>query len=93
MLPVPGGGDSVVDGVRETDEGRGPFVPGAAEGKVPVQGVWGGDGSWVAGGAHAGPKLEDSEGDTELGIHTPWQGTADVPDGLPGRRRTAELPV
>ena len=29
------------------------FVPGEAMGSDSVQGVWGGDGSWVAGGTHA----------------------------------------
>ena len=36
MTPMPGGGDPVVGGVRETDDGRGPFLPGATEGTGAV---------------------------------------------------------
>ena len=89
---MPGGGDTVGGNVRETDDGRSPFVLGAAEGKGPVQGVGGVDGAWVSGGAHAGSSWEGSIGDKELGSHIPWQGTAEVLDGLPDRGRTAELP-
>ena len=52
MPPVSGSGGSFKGGVHDMDDGRGPFVPGAEEGKVPVQGVRGGDGDWFAGGAH-----------------------------------------
>ena len=56
-----------------------------------MQGVRGGDGSWVADRTHADAAWDDSGGILELGIHGPWRGTVDVQDGLPGRGRTVEL--
>ena len=66
---MPGGGDIVVGGVRETDDGRGPFVLGAAEGKGPVKGELEGDGASVAGGAHADTAWEGRGGETEFVSH------------------------
>ena len=71
LPPVPGSGNKVGGGVRETDDERGLFVPGAAEETGPVQGVWGGDGAWFAGGAHAYAAWESSGVDTELGSCRP----------------------
>ena len=56
-----------------------------------MQGVRGGEGAWVAGGAHEDVTWEGDGGETELGSHTPCRGTADVPDGIPDRGRTAEM--
>ena len=64
---------------------------GSAESAGPVQGLWGGDGAWVAGGTHADAYLEGSRGGTDLGIQGPWRVTADVQNGFPDHRGTAEL--
>ena len=88
---MPGNKESVRSGVWKTDFGRGPFIPGATEGKVTVQGEQVGDGAWVAGGAHAYETWEGGGGEIKLAIRPPWRGTADIPDGLPDLRRTAEL--
>ena len=93
LPPVTGGGESVGGGVRDTDEGRGPVVQVAAEGKGSVQGARGGYGDGVSDGSHEDATWEGGGGETELVSHGPWRGTADIPDGLPDRRRTAELPV
>ena len=53
LTPVPGGGNSVVDGVQETDVGSGAFLPGEAVGLGIVHILRVGDGAWVAGGPHA----------------------------------------
>ena len=90
---MPGSRDSFRVGVRETDDGRELFVPGVAEGKDSVQGVREGDGAWVASGAHEDATWEGGGGKTDLGSHPLRRGTADVPDGLPERGRTMELPV
>ena len=65
-------GDTVGGGVREKDYGRGTFVPGAAEGTGPVQGVLVGNGDWVSGKTHADTAWEGSVGEMELGSHRPW---------------------
>ena len=57
-----------------------------------MQRVWGGDGDWVAGGAHVDATWEGGGGETELFSRTPWRGTANIPDGLPDHRRITELP-
>ena len=41
LLSVPGGGDTVGGGVRETDDGSGAFVPGAVAGSDSVHRVQG----------------------------------------------------
>ena len=41
MPPVPGRGDTVIDGVREKGDGSRNFVPGEADESDPLQGVWG----------------------------------------------------
>ena len=57
-----GGGETVGGGVREMYDGRGSFILGAAEGTIPVQGVWVGYGAWVADGAHVDASWEGIEG-------------------------------
>ena len=65
------GGGTVGGGVWETDDGRGPFIPGAAEGTSTVQVVQGRDGAWFNGGTHADSAWEGSEVDTDLGKNVP----------------------
>ena len=89
---MPGGGDTVGGGVWETDDRIGTFVPGEAEGAGTLQGVRGGDVTSVDGRAHADSEREGSGGGTELGCHGPCRGTMDVPDGIPDRGVTMELP-
>ena len=48
---MPGGRYPFGGGVRAMDDRRGAFLPGATEGTGPVQGVWGGDGDGIFGGA------------------------------------------
>ena len=72
MPPVPGSGDSFKGGVQDMDDGRGPFVPGAEEGKVPVQVVRGRYGDWFAGGAHGEKTSGGGIWETELGKHAHW---------------------
>ena len=83
--------DAVGGGVWETDDGRGTFVPGEAEGSDLVQGVWGGDGAWAAGGTHGNTAWEVSGGETALGSHGPRQGTADLQNRITDRRGTVEM--
>ena len=47
MPPMTGGGEPDGGDIRETDEGRGTFLPRAAEGKGSVQGGQGGGGGWI----------------------------------------------
>ena len=89
---MPGGRDLVGGGVRERDDGRWPFLPGSVEGKGAVQGVRGGYVAWVNVGAHMDTTWAGRGWNMKLGSHTPCQETADVPDGIPDRRRNAELP-
>ena len=49
-------------------------------------------GDWVDDGAHDDAIWAGGGGETELDSHASWRGTLDVPDGLPDRGRTAELP-
>ena len=88
---MPGGVDAVGGGVWEKDDRREALVPGEAEGSDPVQGVWGGDVAWVAGGKYSDAAWGGSGGEMDLGSHGPWKGTADILDGLTGRRGTAKL--
>ena len=83
---------SVVGGVQETGDWRGTFAPGEAEVKGPVQGLRGGDGVFVSLVEHVDATLEGGGWKMELGSHAPWQGTADIPDGLPDPGKTVELP-
>ena len=50
-MPMPGGGYPVRGGVRTTDDRRGTLLLGAIEGTGIVQGLRGGDGSGIFGGA------------------------------------------
>ena len=51
LTPIIGGRDPVVGGVQATHDGRGTLLPGASEGTGGVEGVQGGDGGWIIGGA------------------------------------------
>ena len=57
-----------------------------------VQGVRVVDGNRVAGRAHGDATWEGGRGETELVSYAPWQGTEDILDGPPNRRKTVELP-
>ena len=54
--------------------------------------MWGGDGAWFVGGAREDATWEGGGGETELGFHAPWRGTANVLDRLPDRGMTVEFP-
>ena len=66
LPPMPGGGDPVGGGVRAMDDGRGTFLPGAAEGTGAMLGVRGGDGDWVDGGAYEDTTWTSDRGYLEL---------------------------
>ena len=51
LPPMPGVRDPVRGGVRAMDDRRGTLLPGAAERTSAVQGVQGGDGDGIIGGA------------------------------------------
>ena len=89
---MPSGGDSVGGGVQVTDYGRGTFLPGAVEGTGAVQVVQGGDGRWVDGRAHEDTTWASSRGEMELDNLYHGGRTVDVPHGLPGQGRPADLP-
>ena len=89
---MPGGRDPVGGGVQATDDGRGTFLPGAAEGTGAVKGVQGGDGSWIDGRAHEDTKWASNRGYMELEKLNHGGRTADVPHVLPVQGRPMELP-
>ena len=91
MPPMTSGGDPVGGGVRATDDGRGTFLPGATEGTGEVQGVRGGDGGWIDGRAHEDTTWVSSRGEMDLDNLGHGGRTADVPHGLPGQGKPAEL--
>ena len=82
MLPIPGVGDPVRGSVRGTDDGRGNFLPGAAEETGAVQEVWGGDGGWIYGRTHEDTTWATGRGDMELYNLGNGVRTADIPHGL-----------
>ena len=88
-----GGGEPVGDGVRATDDKRRIFLPGAVNGAGAVQGVWGGDGGWIYGRAHEDTTLASRRGTMELDNLSHRGRTVDVPHGIPGQGRPAEMPV
>ena len=88
---MPGGRDPVGGGVRATDDGRGTFLPGAAEGTGAVQGVQGGDGRLINGRAHADTTWASNRGDMELDNLDHGGRTVDILNGLPGQGRPVAL--
>ena len=89
---MPGGGDPVGGGVRATNDWRGTFLPGAAEGTGALQGVRGGDVGWINGRAHEDTTWAIGIGDMDLDNLVHGGRTADVPNGLTGQGRPTELP-
>ena len=71
----PGGRGAIGGGIREKNDRSGDFVRGEAAGSDSVQGVWGGYGSWVAGGTHAKISWEGIRGKKELVSHVPRRRT------------------
>ena len=63
---MPGGGEPVRGGVCMMDYGRGTLLPGLSEGAGSVQGVRGGDGGWIIGGANDSTTWESGRGEMEL---------------------------
>ena len=61
-----GGGDPVGGGVHATDDRRGTRLPGASEGTGSVQGVQGGDGGGIIGGAQYDTAWASDRGDMDL---------------------------
>ena len=68
---MPGGGNVVKGGVRETDDGSGDFLLRNAAGSSSVHRVWGRDGARVAGRPHADAAWEGSRWETALGNYGP----------------------
>ena len=66
MLNMPVGRDPVGGGVRATDVGGGTHLPGATEGAVPVQEVWGGYGDEIFDGAQSDTASASDRGETEM---------------------------
>ena len=89
---MPGGGDPVRGGVRVTDDGRGTFLLGVAEGTGAVQGVRVGDGGWIYGRANEDTTWVIDRGYMELENLDHSGRTADTLHGLPGQGRPAEPP-
>ena len=89
---MPGDGDLVGGGVLSTDDRRGTFLQGAAKGEGAVQGVWVVVGVWIDGGDHEDTTWASGRGEMELDNLGHGGRTADIPHGLPGQGRPAELP-
>ena len=87
LLPT----EPVRGGVRATDDGRGTFLPGVAEGTGAVQGVQVGDGGWSNIRAHEDIKWSSGRGEMELENLVHRGRTTDVPHGLPGQGKPVEL--
>ena len=87
-----GSRDPFGGGVQAPDEGRGTLQLGAAEGTGAVQGLWGEDGGWIDGRTHDNTLWASGRGEMELDNLGHGGRTADVPHGLPGQGRPAELP-
>ena len=75
------------------DDGRRTFLPGATEGTNAVQGAQRGYGGCIYVRAHEDTTWESVIGEMELDNLRHGGRTADVPHGLPGQGRPAELPV
>ena len=80
---MPGGGYPVGGGVQLTDYGRGTLLPGAAEGAGAVQGVQGGDGDGVIGGAQDDTAWASFRGEIELENLNHRGRAVDAPHALP----------
>ena len=63
---MPGGGDPVGGGVRETYDRRGTLLQGASEGTGAVQGVRGGDGRGIIGRSQDDAAWASGRGEMEL---------------------------
>ena len=92
LTPIIGGRDPVVGGVQATHDSRGTLLPGASEGSGAVKGIQGGDGGWIIGGSQDDTAWASSRGEMNLEKLGHWGISADVPHGLPGQGRLAELP-
>ena len=73
--------------MQETDNGGGPNLHGATEGTGPVQGVRGGDGGGIFGGAQDDTAWKSGRGKTDLGNLDHRGRAAGVSNGLPGKGR------
>ena len=87
-----GGGDPVEGGVRATDNGRGALLLEAIEGMGTVQGVRGGYGGGIFGGAQDDTAWASGRGDMYLENLGHGGRAVDVLHGLPVQGRPAELP-
>ena len=92
LLPLPGGGESVGGGVRETDHRGGPHLQEAPEGKGSLQGVRGGDGGGISGESHDDSAWAVGRGATELDNPGHRGRATDIYNGLPRQGRPGELP-
>ena len=86
MPPVPSGGNAVVGGVRDMDDGRGSFLPLDAAGSGIVYIIRGGDGARFASGPHSDSLWEGIGWETALGSHGPCSVATYLYDGLLVRR-------
>ena len=92
LPPVPGGGNEVRGGERETGDGSGAFLQGEKAGLGTVNVVWGVDGSRVAGGPYVDASWEGSGWEMALGNHASRQVAMNLQDSLTDHQVTAELP-
>ena len=81
---MPGGRDPVKGGVQATDDRRGTYLPGSAEGTGAVQGVWVVDASGIISGAQDDTSWASGRGEIEIENISHGGRDADVLHGLPG---------
>ena len=89
---MPGGGEPFGGGVQATDDGRRTHLPGAAEGTGAMQGLWGGGGYGIIGGAQDDTAWTSGRGVMDLENLGHGGKAAYVPHGLPVQGRPTDLP-
>ena len=89
---MPVGSDPVGGGVQVTNDGRGTYLPGAAEGTGALQVVWGRDGGGIIGGSQDDTSWASGRVDMDLGNLGHGVRAADVPYALTIQGGGAELP-
>ena len=92
MPPLPGGRESVVGDIRETDHGGGPHPQGAPEGTGSLQGVWEGDDGGISGKSHDDSAWAGGRSATDLENPGHRGRATDISNGLLVQGRLAELP-
>ena len=90
--PMPGGGEPVGGIVRASDDRIWTLLLGSEEGTGAVHGVRRGDGGWIIGREHDDTTWESGREDMDLENLGHRGRTTDVPHGLSGQGRPADLP-